>query len=96
MRFDEAMSTTCGRCNKPASRHRLTSRGQFYCLVLNRNGILYENYQHIKDELAFGSLNLATISVKYLTKSRLPKGVAAIIKDGIRNYAGSDGLAATG
>ena len=96
MEFSKAMSTTCGKCSKPASQHRLTPRGRFYCLMLNRDGILWENYQNIKDDLAFGSVNLVNIPVCYLTKARFPKGLAATIKNGIKNYVGSDELTATG
>ena len=96
MEFSKAMSTTCGRCNKPASQHRLTPRGHFYCLILNREGMLWQNYMNMKDDLAFSSVNLATITVKYLIKARIPAGVAATIKSGIKNYVDSDELAATG
>jgi ribosomal protein L32 len=37
MTLNEAMHTVCTHCGEMAMNHRLTNRGNFYCLVFNRH-----------------------------------------------------------
>ena len=65
--FNDAMHERCHRCHRPASHHRLTDKGNLYCLELNSRGrrrrdTFIKNDRHWHEDMVY------FISPKFLQK----------------------------
>jgi hypothetical protein len=95
--FDEAMHTECKRCGQEAQHHRMTNRGHFYCLLLNRDGIAVLNHDVREYSYSPGKRDAYNLPVRFLYKARFENPgnavVGTIIKDGLKNYVGQADVA---
>lgn len=93
MTFDEAMHVKCKRCGRDAAHHRMTNSGNFYCPVLNRNGIGLLNGDIRKHNYKPSSVDAIHMPVQYLHRAYFPSSVGKAIKDGLKSFIGTPDMA---
>lgn len=97
MTFDEAMHAKCKRCGQEAQLHRLSPKGNFYCLVLNQFGINALNEDIRKYDYTPGIRDAMRLPARFLHPARFDKPggavIGTVIKDGLKNYVGQPGVA---
>ena len=79
-KFQEGLHITCGKCGEPASKHRLTSSGNFYCLKFN-SAHAWRRDSNRRDILVY------TCKVTQLVKAQFPAGLGKAVNDALGTFA---------
>lgn len=81
--FDDALHTTCPRCEVEAQWHRVSPSGNLYCFELSPIG---RKEVKIRSKWGWQESMMHSMPVKYLRKSPIGQDVGMVINEGLSSY----------